>query len=539
MSISFFHKTVEEFLAAVYIACGNEVSIESFTCVCSSLDNLMEISNFLLFMVGLKPSLGTIISRHIANAANLDPAVIRYRQQSELEDFTTMTKMELLFNMVSDCYQEMKYSQSLEASTDSEYHVSDVYISDFQNIERWNLAFELLDNDSNGIVSLDMFDSDLDGEGESRVSQTSLTNFLDRTSALTVLSIDRIPLIKICNIFSRLTVLSLYHISLTKELAHDLRISVQDNTQLKVLRLSDIRVLPSKDDQTCPGICLYLTKNKDLMTLKLEHIVVDLIDIKQCVRLETLVLDSLHFLNESAQIILPMSFAELKVLEVSCCHQWKDDLKLLESKNLHKLDLINVKVGLLEIQPDNLQKLKIDHVSCSLEKLLVTLPKCQNLTSLCIMAIQTKGDVQMLARTLPEVTHLQGFEYSALGSAVSEDNELKKLHADVAHAGSKLEQLQSIHLSSIDMEGLALTFSPLQTKIRYVLFTSVKMDATSWSVFVHSLRSVHHAFEIELRLTNLDDGSLSDILSSTDFKVPSPNGIIKRNGYVSFSFWKK
>ena len=62
VSINFFHKTVEEFLAALYLVYNDEVSFDSFCDSCSSINIVMELSNILLFTVGLQPNLGRVIS---------------------------------------------------------------------------------------------------------------------------------------------------------------------------------------------------------------------------------------------------------------------------------------------------------------------------------------------------------------------------------------------------------------------------------------------------------------------------------------------
>ena len=58
VSINFFHKTVEEFLAALYIACSDEVSVDSFLASCYSIQCLLELENVMAFLLGLDPILG-------------------------------------------------------------------------------------------------------------------------------------------------------------------------------------------------------------------------------------------------------------------------------------------------------------------------------------------------------------------------------------------------------------------------------------------------------------------------------------------------
>ena len=80
VSINFFHKTIEEFLAALYLVYSDEVSFDSFRRSCSGIKSVIELSNILLFTVGLQPNLGSVISEHIDRNADSDPEIINYRK---------------------------------------------------------------------------------------------------------------------------------------------------------------------------------------------------------------------------------------------------------------------------------------------------------------------------------------------------------------------------------------------------------------------------------------------------------------------------
>ena len=80
VSVSFYHKSVQELLAAVYMTCRPQHGLASFCGYCSTLEKVMETANIIKFVVGLDPSFGSRICEHIANIVNSDPHITEYRR---------------------------------------------------------------------------------------------------------------------------------------------------------------------------------------------------------------------------------------------------------------------------------------------------------------------------------------------------------------------------------------------------------------------------------------------------------------------------
>ena len=80
VSVSFYHKSVQELLAAMYMTCGPQDGLTLFCGCCSTLEKVMETANITKFVVGLDPSFGSRICEHIANIVNSDPDITEYRR---------------------------------------------------------------------------------------------------------------------------------------------------------------------------------------------------------------------------------------------------------------------------------------------------------------------------------------------------------------------------------------------------------------------------------------------------------------------------
>ena len=55
VSVSFYHKSVQELLAAIYMTCGNHDTVTKFCDYCSTLEKVWETANITMFVVGLDP----------------------------------------------------------------------------------------------------------------------------------------------------------------------------------------------------------------------------------------------------------------------------------------------------------------------------------------------------------------------------------------------------------------------------------------------------------------------------------------------------
>ena len=158
VSINFFHKTIEEFLAALYISCSNEACSESWLKSCSSLRNLMEMSNFLIFMVGIQPSLCSALSEHIEKIFTSDIDIMRYRLSFDKTRWT----IGVMLKMLCECNKEMKWNllQS-NITTTVRFRITDVYVDQHTDDSTLVFVTEVLSQDNGDIVSLYILNLDM------------------------------------------------------------------------------------------------------------------------------------------------------------------------------------------------------------------------------------------------------------------------------------------------------------------------------------------------------------------------------------------
>ena len=553
VSINFFHKTIEEFLAALFLVCSEEVSFNSFFISCSGMEKIMELSNILAFSVGLQPNLGSVISNHIAHIASSDRDIIKYRQGVLVDK--NSDKVKVLFKILCDCNQEMKYmSQSETKKQSNTLRVSDVYVQGDPNDSTIVFANELLSREKDNVVSLHVdycF-------GKVSLPFKIVNEFLDKTSSLQALYLTgreiRGTLCSISPVFSSLTTLSLQNISLTNEAATALQKSIQTNTKIQSLKLGDLDI-----EQNASGtqgdvngvffartdrseISLDMKTNLQLRILSLETQTITsanilLVDITQCKSLINLNLKGVQVKSVDMIQASLSSFTQLENLtlnSVSFSNDTKEQIRLdlTSIPSLKTLNFTSIHVASIKISPDSLRGLTISNVSGSLRDLLLCLPKCQHLTDLCIDSLDNEQDIKLLTNVLPRLSQVRNLK---VGMKWRMGNEVvAEYHSALSQAVTRMTGLERVCIHNIDMGNFALTLTPLMTRIKEVKLWEVQMTASSWVEFIASVLTIQHGFDIVLLGTNIDDQSVSAVHSSPHFKVTKQ----ERGKYSSLHFSK-
>ena len=554
VSINFFHKTIEEFLAALYIVCSDEVSVNSFLLSCSSIKSLMELSNVLMFLVGLQPTLGNTISKHIARIADSDAKIIRYRQGIDDDD----EKVELLFNTLCNCAKEMEFSltQSEVTVKSKQFLVSDVYI--VSDSDKWTVEFatKLLQQVNDHIVSLNVYYNDR----EDYISFTVVEKFLGRTSSLQALYIkDKNRIVptwrRISPNFSSLIAVSLWDISLTRNAANGMQKAIQSNIKIQSLKLRFVKIEQNTPDRrgiknivrTCFSgsnvsvetlMMLNMKKCKQLRVLDITCSDCLLKDITHCKFLVSLKLEDIRVQSADMLQAALSSFTQLQKLfleNISFTNDKRDKMRLdlTACTGIKTLNLTIIHVDSIKISPLSLQDLSISYVSGSLRGLLSILPQCQHLTDISIDSLSDEQDAKLLTDVLPRLTQVREMTYS-LGWQLAKKNEGGVgYHSAVSQAVTKMTGLECLKIFCIDMGDLDLTLTPLMTHIKEVCLWTVQMTANSWGEFIASLLTIQHGFNIQLTHTNIDDESVSAVRSSPYFEVKKADW-----PYLGFRFSK-
>ena len=560
VSINFYHKTIEEFLAALYIVCSDEVSFDSFRRSCTCINIAMELSNILLFSVGLQPTLGSVISDKIAKIPGTDPdidqGIIRYRQGFGNEN--EHQKVKRMFKTLCNIKKEMNYSLMLSKTTQiSKFIISDVYLDVFPDDSTVAISTEILSQDNDSIVSLHF---EFGRNGIEPIPFQVVKEFLDNTSFLQTLHIwkgismydfvfkqsikNKPTLCSIAPIFSSLTSLSLVDIILTNDAAGLLQNAIQTNINIQSFELYR---LWRTDNVT--EVRLDMKANSRLRALFLdqgsvvESLNIQLVDITQCKSLNMLSLDHVHVQSVDMLQAALSSFTQLKDLtldSVTFSSDNKDNiyLDLVACKDLTELNLATIHVNSIKICPDSLQNFTLFDVSGSLRGLLSTLPECQHLTDIRIISLSDEQDVKLLSKVLPRLTQVRDMEYHVDTQRDARNEGVVWYHSAVAQAAALMTGLERLKIYRIDMGDLALTPTSLMRNIKRMGFSQIQMTANSWAEFIASLLTIQHGFDIDLWNTNIEDKSVSTLHSSPHFNVKWDRKGNKERKYSCLEFSK-
>ena len=129
VSIHFYHKTIQEFMAALHLTCTDTDDIRSY---CTSLDKVMNVANILTFAFSLDPCLCSGVSMHFMDIVNTDADIEQYRQSSE-----DNALVQQLYKTQCRWFNEIRYSQLMTGDTSPppNLHVTDIYLVNSNSFE--------------------------------------------------------------------------------------------------------------------------------------------------------------------------------------------------------------------------------------------------------------------------------------------------------------------------------------------------------------------------------------------------------------------
>ncbi|KAK3084874.1 hypothetical protein FSP39_020607 [Pinctada imbricata] len=179
--VHFFHKSVQEFMAAMYIS-SEEGIRDSFCNHLSSVNEILDLSNVILFMYGMCPSICNVISQHVVNVADNDADICEYRQAPGINN-----EVKQLYISQVSWYRELQYRQVSDPVT---FYVSDVLLM-YSGGEMVRTTKKLLSDHHVCIRSLYIWV--VPTKGTAGISNSDLCNFLNsthKTRSLTMISIQ-------------------------------------------------------------------------------------------------------------------------------------------------------------------------------------------------------------------------------------------------------------------------------------------------------------------------------------------------------------
>ena len=155
VSVSFYHKSVQELLAAMYMTCGNPDALTTFCGYCSTLEKVMETANVTMFVVGLDPSLGCRTCEHITNIVNSDADITEYRRTLNTGHY----RVDQLYRAQCEWYRELTHNRTVTGDTSPppSLHVTDIFLDRRSDSDTVRLTGELMSANLGSIVSVTLW----------------------------------------------------------------------------------------------------------------------------------------------------------------------------------------------------------------------------------------------------------------------------------------------------------------------------------------------------------------------------------------------
>ena len=155
VSVNFYHKSVQEFLAAVHLTCTDTDDIRSY---CTSLDKIMNVANIIRFGIALDPSFCHDVSKHIKDTVNTDTGIQQYRRALE---FQYSDRVRQMYGTQCEWYRELIHSPTVigDTSPPPSPHVTDIHLESSDS-DTVRLTGELMFSNLNTIVSVTLLNVD-------------------------------------------------------------------------------------------------------------------------------------------------------------------------------------------------------------------------------------------------------------------------------------------------------------------------------------------------------------------------------------------
>ena len=453
VSVSFFHKSFQEFMAAMVIAYGDAESLKSFHSKCTTVDNIMKLSNMITFVSGLEPERWYELCEHIQSAVNSDRDIKAYREKPALHTHGNFGSANLGGNKVQELnkmkcvwHDEMKHNPSYKYKTGSTItsSVFDVYLDQYSDDNMASMVSEIVSTEDNNVAFLCLY-----GVGG------SMSNIIENLS--------------ICK-----TLTSLYIIDIRDSQI----IETFVNTLSELQQLQHIAYSGNwrPEDNAVVDALQKLTK---LTCVELGHLALtDIMTLKEKPLLDAVIVSRVR----NAHFILP---------SLCQCSQ----LKHIELNRIDTNGVIDIS------QKPLLKTVKLYNVQtvCSI---LSALPQCKHLTTLHISGCTSKEEHDMLSDALPQLEHLHYLQY---------DGRFRHDAVDVVSALQRLTHLKHIQLERISLDDTHSLLVSNMVQLDKVELAKINMSPRRWKELFTNLLCVKRTVHVILTDTNIDDDTLTTI----------------------------
>ena len=581
VSVSFFHKSMQEFIAALYITCGDTEALSLCCTNCNTVDRVCELSNMIKFVFGLDPMVGCKLSKHVNDVINGDVDIIQYRREqiAEGDGDEGRQKIEEMYANQCEWFNEMKHNQSYTHNTD---HIPTLHVSDIQlaayDYEDISVASELVSIVDNSIVSVCL---------ETQKQVHIIIQKLPGCKHLTTLQIDKITtdkqdmkllagvlpqLVNLRHIKYRHKYRCIERVDATAVVRATGQLPILKSMELVGITLTEVVTLAPKLEtlvlwRVRPSHFILPSLRQWNLLKYIELHIMELTDtvyLKPASSLETIVLEHSSFVH----FILPplcqysqlnhLTIVNTKLTNTMTLPSSVKTVKLSSIQNafyilpsisqcnhLKCLCLSNITVADTVILPPLCETVQLKKVK-SVRYILSSLPGCINLKSLDIELCEDNAehncemndlwyeacgeyffskedcekelDCEVLASILPQLIHLESIGLKLSKSGVDADR------VAVVDALCHLTEIKHIELHGVDVgDDSTLPVTSQMTQLETMELEDVKMSARRWAEFVSNLLNMHQSVSVKIEMTNIDLDTVDTIRKSPQFTATVPD----------------
>ena len=393
LSVNFLHKSVQEFLAALFLSYDESV-FQYFVCThLDCLDTYMELSEIFIFLSGLKPEYGTMLSLRVLELTYDDEQFQEYRSKPWYT--TNMTRVSELQTIQLRCFKEIiNSSREIEINRHRNFKLADAVLSTFS--EETAMHFIRHKTSWSEMVSICIDDNSLEETIVNKIilESRSLRTLVIRKFSLSLpwiselLSTNEYSELDLPNPFyndeaslfnqitnvslaemhdipwpSTLTVLSIEDVLLSPLSIHAMCMMFKQNETLEILRLISVRVKPCNDGTPfCDVKGIMISGRANLKELYLEKTPVSNVNLDLCSKLTNITHKSLFNANDlSKRYNTRIDFTRhMQLQEVIMSNV---PMKTSEpSENMYGIDfLLNSKLKTLVLVNTGMTKIGISH----------------------------------------------------------------------------------------------------------------------------------------------------------------------------------
>ena len=152
VSVNFYHKSIQEFLAALHLTCTDTDDIRSY---CTSLDKVMNVANIIKFGVAFDASFCRNVSKRVMDIVNADTDIQQYRRT--FSSWVIKDRVKQLYRTQCEWYRELTHVRTVtdDTSPPPSLHVTDIDLDPDSDTVR--LTGDLMSANLDTIVSVYLY----------------------------------------------------------------------------------------------------------------------------------------------------------------------------------------------------------------------------------------------------------------------------------------------------------------------------------------------------------------------------------------------